>query len=225
MTIEEKARNDLFEEWRDASLLLKAQTGIQTVETFKLLESVYDSNRYYHNFNHVIAVMEKFGEIRGNSSVEDFPAKDGAEAVAAVMLHDSFYDTKIRDSSNVVISCQIARSMGFGDRVVQMICATEHKNVDYEGKGEISVDAVHDADLALFADDYQQVWNDCLNVRQEWSHVPLKAFISGRVEIIRKFINRSRIFNTEYGQDVWEERARKNMKKEIDDLREGKLRL
>lgn len=75
-----------------------------------------------------------------------------------------------------------------------------------------------DIDLSILGqrdevfDDYEAA------IRQEYSFVPLELYKAGRISILQGFLNRDRLFFTDTFHELWEKKARENLKRSISDL-------
>jgi predicted metal-dependent HD superfamily phosphohydrolase len=56
-------------------------------------------------------------------------------------------------------------------------------------------------------------------VRAEYGHVGDVAWVTGRAQVLRRFLDRPRLFATEYMYDLYEHRARANIEAELASLR------
>ena len=73
-----------------------------------------------------------------------------------------------------------------------------------------------DSDLAVFGASAQRYDRYALSVRAEYGHVAEPDFRSGRAKILRSYLNRPTIYQTQCAQELWEQRARMNLAAEIE---------
>lgn len=72
-----------------------------------------------------------------------------------------------------------------------------------------------DSDLAIFGASQKRYGNYAVAVRAEYAHVPDSDFRAGRATILRSYLERPTIYQTQCAQELWEERARTNLAAEI----------
>ncbi|WP_449278994.1 DUF4031 domain-containing protein [Leucobacter sp. GX24907] len=77
-----------------------------------------------------------------------------------------------------------------------------------------------DADLAIFASPQHRYAQYASAVRVEYAHVPPSDFAVGRSRILSGYLGQPTIYRTETARQLWEERARANLEREISELRE-----
>lgn len=75
-----------------------------------------------------------------------------------------------------------------------------------------------DADLSIFAASDARYLQYASAVRAEYAHVPDEAFRAGRVGILRAYLDRPGIYRTATAREIWEDRARVNLSREIERL-------
>lgn len=170
--------------------------------------------RHYHTWDHVMWVLWRLEELTPNPSLE---------VRWAAWFHDAILEGRPDDelqSAELARSTLVKAGLGeeFAGRVFDLISATTHD------AGELTGDAalLSDADIAILGaspgafDEYEA------NVRKEWAHVSDEDFAAGRTAILRRFLDKPRIYFTEAGRRRWEEQARENLAYSIQRLESGK---
>lgn len=76
-----------------------------------------------------------------------------------------------------------------------------------------------DADLAIFASPPHRYARYAAAVRLEYAHVAPRDFAAGRSRILSAYLQRPRIYLGPAARQLWEERARINLAREIEQLR------
>ena len=76
-----------------------------------------------------------------------------------------------------------------------------------------------DADLWIFASHPTRYAEYAAAVRVEYAHVPDEAFARGRAAILETYLARPHLYATQAARDLWEQRARANVAREIAELR------
>lgn len=160
-------------------------------------------HRHYHTAAHVQHILYRYWELKLNDP----------NIYAAAWLHDIRYDAQRTD--NEEISAEIAKEDLKGTTidiplVVDIILDTKH----HRG-GTPTLDLFSDLDLAVFGDygydDYM------LNIRKEYSFVPLDIYAEKRALVLEKF-DSQQIYRTEHFRSR-EQLAHINLKREISILR------
>lgn len=75
-----------------------------------------------------------------------------------------------------------------------------------------------DADLSIFAAGPHRYAEYTAAVRTEYAHVADAEFAAGRARILDAYVSRPAIYATAAGQQLWEDRARANLAREIGEL-------
>ncbi|MEM9082271.1 MAG: hypothetical protein AAGB34_01660 [Planctomycetota bacterium] len=190
------------ERWRER---LPVRDGV-----FELIEHLHAvPQRAYHNLDHIKACLESLNEIsEGNEPLE---------AVAAIWFHDCIYvpGAPNNETASAEIAVSFATVLGLdtqqANTTKQAILATAHQTTPHDPIDQLVVDA----DLSILGADealYDQYAKD---IRQEWSHVPDREFAKGRMEMMKSFLEKPKIFHTAKAADRYEQRARTNILREL----------
>jgi predicted metal-dependent HD superfamily phosphohydrolase len=187
---------------------------LNAAEVFAELETRYtEPQRAYHNLVHIADCLAQFDAAR-------HLAGQPAEVEAAIWYHDVIYDPHASD--NEAASAQWAterlRSGGTDEaitaRIAALILATRHTAVPTEADAQLLVDI----DLSILGrppavfDQYEQ------QIRREYDWVPEPAFRQGRAKILQGFLARERIYQTASFYDQFEEQARLNLARSLQQL-------
>lgn len=190
--------------------------------------------RVYHAWSHIrygIDILEKYFDVTAQSSA-------GRRTLTAWYMHDLVYVP--RSPSNETASADLVSFYtgltGISPRDSEIIRAIikatknhEFSELDVnEENREVYVKEVAkiiDTDLSGFA----LLWpNSAWEVYQEFKSVlanPDEDFDSqwckGQIGFLNSLLDKDTIFKTEIGQNLWEQKARNNIQKEIDGLRDG----
>ena len=178
---------------------------------FERLERWYrEPHRAYHTLQHLSECFEHFESSRSL-------AKHPAEVELALWYHDAVYDPRRHDneerSSDLVLAAlsQAGAPRDVIDRVTEMIRATKHAIVPTDPDAQLVVDA----DLAILAaapkrfDEYEQ------QVLQEYDWVPWSEYCTGRSRILSQFLERPRIYATNWFHDRLDQQARTNLQESL----------
>jgi len=198
-----------------------------TVEKYwKKFNTLYrEPQRFYHNFYHISKlhfIFECFKPL--------IPHKQNF--LLALWFHDAIYDPKKPDNEeqSAALFQQFASEAGLdksqSDEVSKIIMATKKHTIAIEDFKEdggyydlITCQMFLDADVQVLAwedmlyDDYAQ------RIRREYGHYGDKDYASGRIKVLEGFLDREKIFLTDYFEDAFEAAARENLKREIQNLK------
>ena len=189
-----------------------------------------EPHRHYHTATHIMFVLRCVRDVSAASAMPLSP-----EVMAAALYHDAIYDP--RSGDNEANSASLAtRDLGAigwtADRcgfVAAMIVATaghltdDAQLVDGHADEHNSSDTAMllDADLAILGADpgaYQAYVN---GVRAEYSHVDDIQWHAGRTAVLARFLQRERLFLTDFMHATYEHRAQANIEAELAALRAG----
>jgi predicted metal-dependent HD superfamily phosphohydrolase len=173
-----------------------------------------ESNRYYHNLDHIQNCLNNLDDFCGDS-------KKIPEIEFALWYHDIVYNPAEHDNEekSAAIAAQICRDSGliipFCKTVEELILITKHDNKPANQFQQIMVDI----DLCILGSD--PVFFDIYekNIRKEYSLVNNYDFFAGRKIILERFLKRDRIYYTDYFSNKYEKIARSNLHRAIDILK------
>jgi predicted metal-dependent HD superfamily phosphohydrolase len=178
----------------------------------QLLGHYREPHRRYHTVKHLWHVLTTADELLGS-----VPAPDPAAVRLALFFHDAVYDP--RSSANEATSAKLARrvldDLGVArGRVEEVVAMVEATATHETGPRDLDLAVVNDADLAVLAGT-PAVYAAYVNgVRAEYSHVDDEGWRSGRTQVLRRFLDRARIYATAPMQ-ANEARARANLAAEL----------
>ena len=180
------------------------------------LAKQYDA-RAYHNLSH-IAYMLNMLQIYLDAGYTDIANSDINTLTQAIFLHDYIYNPL--EKNNEEMSIQAAINEDFVDdcdiRFQNLVLATKHTQ---PANNEVEA-LMADLDLSILGTFDDEIWKQYNHaVRQEYSMVPLKDYVKGRIEVLQGFLNKERIFQTDFFYDILDARAQQNIAKEIEWLK------
>ena len=179
----------------------------------ELVAGYADLGRAYHTLQHINECFQHFE-----------PARDVAERAEevelAIWFHDAVYDTKSKDSeersARFAQRCLLDGGVAAEsiDRVHNLILGTKHLNPPVGADEALLVDT----DLSILGartdrfDEYE------VQVRHEYSWVPLDTYKLERSRILQRFLDRPRVYWSKHFFDTLENRARANLARSIERL-------
>lgn len=182
-------------------------------DVFNRLAQAYgEDGRHYHNQTHVAECLGHF------SSCKEL-AERPAEIEVALWFHDAIYDTKSGDNEerSADWASEYLNAEGVAqpvvDRIHQMIVATKtHESSSADESLLLDIDlGILGATRAAF-EEYDAA------IRSEYSWVPLEQYVAGRLAILKAFLGRQKIYQTDHFGRILEANARLNLAAKIDEL-------
>ena len=200
---------------RFTTLCQRLSLQLSVEDEYARLRAAYDQPpRAYHNLSHISDCLQKFVAARTN-----FDDADCAEF--ALWYHDAIYDSTAKDNEERSAELAVAALKSGGasseriERVNKLILATRHREIPLDDDAQWIVDidlSILGADTVTFTA-YDQA------IRQEYAWVPESDYRKGRTSVLRGFLNRRRIFQTEYFFERCEHSARENIVRTIEVLK------
>ncbi|WP_225755152.1 hypothetical protein [Actinotalea sp. Marseille-Q4924] len=193
-----------------------------------LIDRWSEPARRFHNLRHLTDVLMRVDELAEETHEPDL-VRLGA------WYHGAVFDAAERTSyagrggEDEVASAALAREqlMSLGvpapsaERVAYLVTALRRHNPDPD---DFDCAVLCDADLAVLAAEPQRYKAYLEDVRAEYAHLPVEAFVRARIRILEKLTERARLFVSPLGA-AWEEPARQNTAAELHRLRKELKRL
>ena len=175
-----------------------------------LIARYHEPHRAYHNLRHIdecFDVLAPAAHLAGRL----------AEVYLGLWFHDAIYDPRRTDneeaSADLARECVIhaGGETDSADRIHELIMATRHK-----GPAELA-DArlLADVDLAILAAPAPRFREYQAQIHQEYSWMPRDEFQRRRTMILKGFLERPAIYQTEWFAERLEKRARANIAEEL----------
>ena len=181
-------------------------------EREQLLSRWREPHRKYHNLDHLRTVLAALDEIR--SAGVDF---DHEVVTLAAWFHDAIYEIGAPDNEeqSAVLAENMLADRPCATEVARLVRATSDHSIDLT---DLNASALCDADLSILSSDSSRYSKYCAAVRDEYSQFEDGLYRDGRSRVLKHLLNLERLFNTEFGHENWELRARRNLKAELRSL-------
>lgn len=182
-----------------------------------LLERWAEPQRRYHTVDHLRAVLDRIDELADQGG-------EGGELELirlAAWFHDAVYrpDRSENEERSAMLAEKALPEAGLTPHEVAEVARLVRLTVTHDpGAGDLNGETLCDADLAILATDEDTYGGYTRAVREEYAFVPDDAFREGRAAVLRQLLSLPRLFRTPYGAAAWEERARRNLARELTDL-------
>ncbi|GBC59395.1 hypothetical protein DENIS_0334 [Desulfonema ishimotonii] len=169
-----------------------------------------EPHRAYHTLEHVGHCLKELDPVRHLAEQAD-------EIEIALWFHDAVYDTRSGDNEEKSARWASDELKAAGlpgsrcRRVKELILATKH------AASPVSSDAciMADIDLSVLGQPAAQFEAYGQQIRTEYNRVPEDIFRQARLNILREFLGRERIYATEYFRERYEASARKNLEQAV----------
>lgn len=205
---------DLQNEWEQLLHTLGVDQ-VQSRPVFTELIRVYQSpGRVYHTLEHIQAMLTWIE--RWRVYARNLPAIQ-----LATWFHDCVYDSHASDNEEQSALYAEKALSGFVlpgeiiEMVSRLILATKtHEVAETWVDGQLLLDA----DLAILGAPTLTYNIYASAIRQEYSWLPEASYAPARVQVLRSFLLRPRIYWTEMAYTSLEHQARENLRREISAL-------
>lgn len=184
-------------------------SDVTAEDWFDKLKKAYSDKRYHHSLSHIayclnyLHIMQALGRIK-----EVSPALE-----LAIFFHDWVNNGAADDEE---ASCEILKTSGFDPSLIReaipLIMATKLTKLPENMSKEQRL--MHDLDLTILGD-ARNYGIYAANIRREYAHVEDSVYREGRIEVLTKLLETKELFLLPYFKDMFEENARRNIKKEI----------
>ena len=174
-----------------------------------MVKSYSEHHRHYHNLDHVSACLFEFTEA-------EHLIPHTFEVWLSIWYHDVVYDPKEHNNEERSIEYATKTLKGIFsedalERVSRLIMATRH-DVPMRSDDE---KFIADIDLAILGGQRDRFNEYEESIRMEYMWVPEDMFRKGRSEILRRFLERDSIYQTDYFREKYEKVARQNLRHSI----------
>ena len=176
------------------------------------LENAYSKkSRNYHNLAHIADMIACYELYLGRL---EFPN----EVLYAIFYHDYIYNSRKKDNElkSAVYAVKILpKGSSLNSKIIyDLICATK----DHQFNGIEDVKWLIDFDLKILSRDWEGYKIYFEQIRKEYSIYPDFLYIPGRIKALKHFQENDSIFQTEEFRNLYETKARENIRMEIDFL-------
>jgi predicted metal-dependent HD superfamily phosphohydrolase len=175
----------------------------------KLKQAYAEPQRHYHNQQHI---SECLAEFDGAKHLSQQPAA----VELALWFHDAVYDPKAADneerSAALAGNClEIGGLPKLAESVRELIMATKFHNAAVGSDSSLMVDV----DLTILGQGAERFTEYEAQIREEYRWVPDPVFKPKRAEILQRFLERTRIYTTDFLATKYEQQARRNLANSI----------
>ncbi|MEH2110439.1 HD domain-containing protein [Nostoc sp.] len=175
------------------------------------------SGRYYHTLKHIDRVLSTIQILQGYTN-------NLAAVQLAAWFHDVVYDTEAEDNEkrSAEYAWELLSNLGIPESTINTVTRLILNTKDHQAAvDDYDSQVLLDADLAILATNSVQYEEYAHAIRQEYGWVAEAEYITGRQQVLERFLLRSRIYFTPLMSEFAEPSARGNIQAEIQSLLSG----
>lgn len=192
--------------------LLMEEFGFgENLSTFnKLIDYYGEKKRAYHNKTHIVDCLEKFDLVKTK-------LEHSKETELAIWFHDLIYNPYKKDNElkSAEECTQFLSTQNFNEEstklIYDLIMATKHTSTPASNDEAYLMDI----DITILGSNPNEYEKYCDYIRKEYALVPWMLYKRKRKEIMKNFLDRKFIYQTEFFRDKFESIARSNIRNEI----------
>ena len=180
---------------------------------FDQLSAAYGSDdRHYHDQSHVSECLTHFDQHRALASQPD-------EIEIAIWFHDAIYDSTKPDNEerSAVWAEEFLSEHSVQPDSVSRISELIHATKTHRSTSEDCA-LMLDIDLGILGTREEVFERYDQAIRLEYHWVPEEQYFAGRVGVLESFLERPQIYGTDYFFANYEQQARMNLKRKIEEL-------
>lgn len=203
---------------------------------FRFVEKNYSPIRTYHNLNHIFDLLSLFDDhfllFKKSINNESDTSKKELVIMLSILFHDIVYEptSSTNEEDSVTILESVLLAYNFNDKELQqelldeitkyiLTTKTHHKkrfeNTFSNQNEDVFLLFFIDLDLSILASSEDRFNRYSQQIRKEFEVYPENEYISGRSAFLENFLNQPYIYATKYFHNLWEEKARENISREI----------
>ena len=161
--------------------------------------------RYYHTLSHLETIYHQLKPFQLTPAIE-----------FAIFYHDVVYNTQEGDNEekSVLFSKKRLKQLGVAEEVIKKVSeliieTKKHETSSFDNALFL------DADIAILGSELKVYIIYIQNIRKEYSIYSDKEYREGRKNILEKFLKKNRLYLSNYFYNLYEEKARSNIKYEL----------
>lgn len=201
----------------------------------ELIELYSKPHRIYHTITHIENMINSIYELLHIYSFNNHNIIK-AELILAAFFHDAIYDPlahnlliPINQDSDETLSANIAtKSLKFIGientrsitRIHSLIILTKEHTINPKLQIEPLIQEIFiDSDISILGSNKPKYNQYKTGIWNEYNHIEIESFITGRLEFLTHYIEKKAIFKTEYMNQMYNEQAYVNINNEILELK------
>ncbi|MCC5660412.1 hypothetical protein LC608_26230 [Nostoc sp. XA010] len=204
----------LFSNWQH-TLQPFGVDQVAAEKAFNDLIAAYSTpGRYYHTLKHIDRVFTTIQILQGYTN-------NLAAVQLAAWFHDVVYDTQAQDNEqrSADYAFDLLSNLGIPESTITIVTRIILNTKDHQAAvDDYDSQVLLDADLAILATNQVQYGEYAHAIRQEYGWMAETDYITGRQQVLERFLQRSHIYFTPLMSEFAEPCARGNIQGEIQSL-------
>jgi predicted metal-dependent HD superfamily phosphohydrolase len=207
----------LKENWFDLASVYSNDVSLIEKLWQEINKQYSSEERYYHNLNHIESLLRQVEDVRKELFDID-------TLKFSIWYHDIVYEAGKEGNEERSARLASKRMKELNVKYDMMrkcnrqILATKSHSVEVMS-GDIDVRFLLDLDLAILGTTPEEYNDYARKIRREYDVFSDSVYSKGRIEVLRHFLEKDRIFLTEKYYKRFEKSARYNLASELDELR------
>lgn len=181
---------------------------------WKEIENAYsEPSRHYHTLHHLARLIDELSAVRDKII-------DWDTILFSIFYHDFIYDVlqSNNEEKSAARAGECLEILGLNLHSIEKCRRQILATASHEPVADPDCQYFTDADLAILGSERTEYLTYINSIQKEYSAFPILIYREGRKNIIRKFLERDRIFQSEYFFEKYESTARGNLRYELFEL-------
>lgn len=207
--------DQLFAAWLQLAAELGVTPDVGPSLYADLARRYGETGRHYHTLDHLAAMLGTLAQL-------PLPAASSPAVRLAVWFHDVIYDSRASDNEERSSAHlrSVLQPLGLPEALLndtaRLILLTKlHQTTPDDTEGQVLLDA----DLAILGAQEEVYDRYAQAIRKEYAWVEEEQYRAGRGQVLRRFLQRPRLYFTQIQFDRAEQQARHNLRRELQTLR------
>ncbi len=202
---------ELMHRWKALCQGLGLSARLAHLQGQGLINSWDHLPRHYHDTTHLMACLGGLDQVKNQM-------QDPNAAELALWFHDAIYWPRRKDNEerSAQWAAQFMTTAGLPvtqrDQVVRLILETKHSARPSQGDARFVIDI----DLGILGQNDAAYKAFERNVRKEYRWVPWIDYVKRRSAVLQSFLDRPRIYSTDWFRERLETQARSNLQRQIE---------
>ncbi|GAB4336060.1 MAG: hypothetical protein OHK0038_14170 [Flammeovirgaceae bacterium] len=205
--------------WQDWKVLIQKYSKDEelTSQIFEEIVSYYsEKHRAYHNLGHIESLLNLAKQYQNLLEKVD-------NVRFAIWFHDIIYQpsSSENEENSALLAKKYLKKLGVPENQIQEICAwilASKTHQLLENQQIFDAQFFLDIDLSILGAEKETYDVYCKNIRKEYNIYPDLIYKLGRKKVLQSFIEKPKIYKTDLFFNLLEEKAKANLKREMDNL-------
>ncbi|MBY8961654.1 hypothetical protein KJK34_02695 [Flavobacterium sp. D11R37] len=203
MDLKDTFRNLVAKYAKDVSL---------TENLWRELELQYSAKgRYYHTLEHLQHMLNMLVPVLKDT-------EDTDSLLFALFYHDFVYiaTSGQNEENSAKAATKCLKAIGFPEQKITLCCEHIIATKKHENSGNSDTNLLLDADLSILGSSQEEYDIYCKQIRREYAIYPDVIYKPGRRKVIKHFLEMDYIYKTLHFRQLFESKAKSNLKRELE---------